>query len=322
MNRWLNQEILSKIILVGGSGYIGTKLTEILYYETDYNLVIIDRLDFKLNPDFRKKFYEDKRIQFFQHDMRDTEFLNEIIFSNDIVINLAALVGEPLCKLKPEEAVSVNFDAAVNLANICKEKKVDKLIQLSTCSNYGQAKESVNEDGELHPTSLYAETKVDLEKYLLENIPNSIILRCATAYGVSQGRMRFDLLLSDFIKEAWLDKKISVYMPQVHRPIVHIYDISQAIKKVIESKNLQFQVFNVGSNDQNYTKKEIAEKVANSLNVNLEIVEREDKRDYVVNFDRIYNELDFIPKYKIDFGVSEMIDILKDGKFDLEQANV
>ena len=93
--------------------------------------------------------------------------MKNILQSNDYVVNLAALVGEPLCKIKPEEAVEVNFEAAKNLAELCKEKNIKKFIQLSTCSNYGQAKEMVDEDGELFPTSLYAETKVDLEKYLI-----------------------------------------------------------------------------------------------------------------------------------------------------------
>ena len=222
------------IVLCGGSGYIGTKLTEILFQETDYNITVIDRLDFRLDQNFKNKYYNEKRIMFYKKDIRDEDFLNETIHEGDIVVNLAALVGEPLCKLKPEEAVSVNLDAAKNLATLCKNKKIKKFIQMSTCSNYGKAMELVDEESELYPTSLYAETKVALEKFLLKNIPNSIILRCATAYGLSEGRMRFDLLLSEFIKDAWISKEINVFMPQVHRPLVHIRDISEAIKLCIE----------------------------------------------------------------------------------------
>jgi len=214
-----------RVILCGGSGYIGTKLTEVLFHDTDYEIIIVDRLDFKLNQNFKNKYYNDKRIRFYQKDIRDKEFLSNLIQKDDVVINLAALVGEPLCKLKPEEAVSVNLEAAKDLAMLCKNKNVKKFIQLSTCSNYGKAAELVNEDSDLSPTSLYAETKVGLEKFLLENISNSIILRCATAYGLSEGRMRFDLLLSEFIKDAWICKEINVFMPQVHRPLVHISDI-------------------------------------------------------------------------------------------------
>ena len=313
---------MKRIILCGGSGYIGTKLTQVLIDKTDYELVIIDRLDFKLNPEFKEKYYDLDRITFHQKDIRDLEFMRNTLQPDDYVVNLAALVGEPLCKIKPEEAVEVNFEAAKNLAELCKEKNIKKFIQLSTCSNYGQAKEMVDEDGELFPTSLYAETKVNLEKYLIKNIPNATILRCATAYGLSIGRMRFDLLVSDFIKEAWLEKQINVFMPEVHRPIVHVSDISDAILLCIDHKETLSRVYNVGSSIQNYTKRQIAEKVASRLNVSLNIVEKVDKRDYIVNFDRIKNELNFSTKFLAEDGIEEMVKILEDGNFDLEQSNV
>jgi len=313
---------LKRIILCGGSGYIGTKLTEVLLEKTDYHLVIIDRLDFKLDSDFKSKFYDSDRVEFHQKDIRDLNFMNQQIRKGDYVVNLAALVGEPLCKIKPEEAIEVNFEAAKNLADLCKEKNISKFIQLSTCSNYGQAKEMVGEDGELFPTSLYAETKVNLEKYLIQNISNATVLRCATAYGLSVGRMRFDLLVSDFIKEAWLEKQINVFMPEVHRPIVHVSDISDAILLCIEHEGILSRVYNVGSSIQNYTKRQIAEKVSDRLNVPLNIIEKEDKRDYIVNFDRIKNELNFSTKFLAEDGIEEMVKLLEDGNFDLEQSNV
>ena len=313
---------MKRIILCGGSGYIGTKLTEVLLEKTDYHLVIIDRLDFKLDSDFKSKFYDSDRVEFHQKDIRDLNFMNQQIRKGDYVVNLAALVGEPLCKIKPEEAIEVNFEAAKNLADLCKEKNISKFIQLSTCSNYGQAKEMVGEDGELFPTSLYAETKVNLEKYLIQNISNATVLRCATAYGLSVGRMRFDLLVSDFIKEAWLEKQINVFMPEVHRPIVHVSDISDAILLCIEHEGILSRVYNVGSSIQNYTKRQIAEKVSDRLNVPLNIIEKEDKRDYIVNFDRIKNEINFSTNFLAEDGIEEMVKILEDGNFDLEQSNV
>jgi len=313
---------MEKIILCGGAGYIGTKLTEHLLDNVDNKIVIVDRLDFKLDENFKTNIYSKKQITFHKEDIRNLDFMSSIIEKDDYVVNLAALVGEPLCKIKPEEAVEVNFEAAKNLAILSKEKNVKKFIQLSTCSNYGQAKEMVDEDGDLFPTSLYAETKVDLEKYLIKNIPNSTILRCATAYGLSIGRMRFDLLVSDFIKEAWLEKQINVFMPEVHRPIVHVNDISNAILLCIEYEGKLSRVYNVGSSNQNYTKRQIAEKVSNRLDVPLNIVEKVDKRDYIVNFDRIKNELNFSTKFVAEDGIDEMVKILEDGNFDLNQSNV
>ena len=114
---------MKRIVLCGGSGYIGTKLTEVLLEKTDFHLVIIDRLDFKLDSDFKTKYYDSERVEFHQNDIRDLNFMNEHIHEGDFVVNLAALVGEPLCKIKPEEAVDVNFEAAKNLAKLYKKKK-------------------------------------------------------------------------------------------------------------------------------------------------------------------------------------------------------
>ena len=117
---------MKRIILCGGSGYIGTKLTQVLIDKTDYELVIIDRLDFKLNSEFKQKYYDLDRVTFHQKDIRDLEFMKDVLQSDDYVVNLAALVGEPLCKIKPEEAVEVNFEAAKNISleelneNTCK----------------------------------------------------------------------------------------------------------------------------------------------------------------------------------------------------------
>jgi nucleoside-diphosphate-sugar epimerase len=134
--------------------------------------------------------------------------------------------------------------------------------------------------------------------------------------------MRFDLLVSDFIKEAWTKGEIDVFKPEVHRPIVHVSDISNAILLCIENTKKISRVFNVGSSNQNYTKREIAEKVSKRLNAPLKIVEKEDKRDYIVNFDRIKNELGFSTTYVAEDGIEEMVKILEDGGFDLEQSNI
>ena len=134
--------------------------------------------------------------------------------------------------------------------------------------------------------------------------------------------MRFDLLVSEFVKEAWLKKEINVFMPEVHRPIVHVSDISSAILLCIEHEGPISRVYNVGSSNQNYTKREIAEKVSKRLNATLKIVEKKDKRDYIVNFDRIKYELGFSTKFLAEDGIEEMVKILEDGIFDLNQSNV
>ena len=160
--------------------------------------------------------------------------------------------------------------------------------------------------------------------YFMNNI--KIILRNPLQVKVQEGYsdfLEYTIIPSDTpIKEAWLEKQINVFMPEVHRPIVHVSDISDAILLCINHEGTLSRVYNVGSSIQNYTKRQIAEKVGSRLNVPFNIVEKEDKRDYIVNFDRIKNELNFSTKFLAEDGIEEMVKILEDGYFDLEQSNV
>ena len=142
-------------------------------------------------------------------------------------------------------------------------KKIDQFIFVSTCSNYGLSKSNkrLNENSRLRPISLYAKAKVEIEKFLINNKKklnySFNILRFATAYGTSP-RMRFDLTINQFVNEIYFDKEVGVYDPDTWRPYCHIKDFAGAIHKVIlKSENIKYQVFNIGSNNNNYSKIQI-----------------------------------------------------------------
>ena len=111
--------------------FLGAYLVRHLLDNTNYEIAIADRLDFKLDNEFKATRYSNSRVTFHQEDIRNLDFMGSIINEGSYVVNLAALVGEPLCKLKPDEAVEVNYEAAKNLAELCKRKNVKKFIQLS-----------------------------------------------------------------------------------------------------------------------------------------------------------------------------------------------
>ena len=240
----------------------------------------------------------------------------------DCVIHLAAIVGDPLCKKIPIAAKQINEDATKKLVTISKEHGVKRFIFASTCSNYGSASTIVDENSPIQPLSLYSKTKVNSENFILNTKNSSFepcILRFATAHGLSP-RMRFDLLLQEFLRDAILDKKIRIYGPNFWRPLSHVDDISNAcITTIKSSKNLiSGQVYNVGNTSENYTKKMLAEIIQEFVpSTEIEITgSKTDLRTYKVSFDKIKNNLKFISKKTIRNSIQDILSKIEKGNLD------
>ena len=318
------------ILICGGAGYVGSALTSLILRETNLEVKVFDQLLYggdSLYPFFS---YSD-RFKFIRGDLR-TYDLDGLLNNVDYVVNLAALVGEPICKKFPKEAQNINFDANIKLAKKAEEKGIDRYIFSSTCSNYGlsEADKMLDENAKLDPISLYAETKVNSEKILLEQLPKlqTTVIRCATAYGLAS-RVRFDLLLHEFIRDAWTKAKIYVYGAQSWRPIVHVDDIARAILLIIKNSGTlnKKDVYNVGSNDQNFQKISLAELVANRLKTDIEITStKEDPRNYRVLFDKFMEELKFDTLHKPVETIDQIAHALESGLIDdrvlFESVNV
>ena len=318
------------ILICGGAGYIGSALTSRILKETNLKVKVFDQLLYggdSLYPFFN---YLD-RFKFIQGDLRTFD-LDVLLDNVDYVVNLAALVGEPICKKFPKEAQEINFDANIKLAKKSEEKDVQRYIFSSTCSNYGLsvADKMLDENAKLDPISLYAETKVNSEKILLEQLPKlkTTVLRCATAYGLAS-RVRFDLLLHEFIRDAWTKAKIYVYGAQSWRPIIHVDDIARAILLLIKNSDTlnEKDVYNVGSNDQNFQKISLAELVANRFKTNTEVTAtKEDPRNYKVLFDKFTKELKFETLHKPVETIDQIAYALESGLIDervlFESVNV
>ena len=238
-------------------------------------------------------------MTFVRHDITDLSKTLPLIKNHDVVVYMAAFTLPNSAK-NPEDAIMINQYMAEITFDLC--HRFDKpFCFMSTCSNYGRTEKLVDENGELFPITIYAISKVNAEEYMLsKKFDKLTILRCATAYGVSPGRTRWDVLVNEFVKTAIDKKLIDIFQPQSHRPVCHVLDISYAIQLAIERKQDSTKVYNVGSNDQNYTKKQLAESIAKYCNSEITQVEKEDKRDYQVDFSKISKELGFVAKHKVD----------------------
>jgi nucleoside-diphosphate-sugar epimerase len=308
------------VLICGGAGYIGSALVFRLLKETDFKIKVFDNLSYGGDSIF-SFFNFPERFEFVKGDVRTFDF-DQLLKGVDYVVNLTALVGEPICKKFPKEAKEINFDSNIRLAKACEKNGIKRFVFTSTCSNYGlnETGEMIKEDGELQPISLYAETKVDSEKILINELPDlpCTVLRFATAYGMA-ARVRFDLLLHELIRDAWTKAKIYVFGAQSWRPMVHVDDIARGIMLVLSKSDSikKKDVFNVGSNDQNFQKLQLAQMIAERFNVIIEETQSvKDPRNYKVNFDKVTNELGYKPIHSAKESIDQIADALEIGLID------
>lgn len=286
---------MPRVLLIGGLGYIGSTLIDTLLKAPGVDAVTaLDPLLHDIDPAHLHKLVSSDRVRLVKGDVADMRHTWDLIKRHDTVVYMAALTM-PNTARDPEEGMLVNQYMA-EVAGDCCSKFGRRMVFMSTCSNYGKADTPVDEDGELVPVSMYALTKVNAERYLRRTVDDITILRCATAYGVGAGRTRWDVLLNDLTRTALSSGEIDVFQPDACRPVCHVRDIARAIASVVGESSIK-GVYNVGSDDQNYTKRELAEFVASHTGAKIKITNSVDNRDYRVNFAKIRDTLGFRPEH-------------------------
>jgi len=198
---------------------------------------------------------------------------------------------------------------------------VKRFIFSSTCSNYGRMANPdimVDEMSELAPVSLYAETKVGVEKFLLSqpksNTCKPTVLRFSTVYGLSL-RPRFDLSVNEFTKELALGRELVIFGEQFWRPYCHVVDLARSVLIALEApmEKVAFNVYNVGDSSENYQKKMIVEEIKKFIpDSKIKYIQKnEDPRDYRVSFEKIKNELGFSITQRVPDGISQILKVIK-----------
>ena len=286
---------MPRVLLIGGLGYIGSTLVDVLLTTPGADTVtILDPLLHDVDPAHLHRLVSSDRIRLVKGDVADMRHTRALVKQHDTTVYMAALTM-PNTARDPEEGMLVNQYMA-EVAGDCCAKFGRRMVFMSTCSNYGKADAPVDEDGELVPVSMYALTKVNAERYLRRAVRDAAILRCATAYGVGAGRTRWDVLLNDLTRTALSSGEIDVFQPDACRPVCHVRDIARAIARIVADPSIK-GVYNVGSDDQNYTKRELAEFVASRTGAKIKITDSVDNRDYRVSFAKIRDAIGFRPDH-------------------------
>lgn len=310
-----------KILVTGGAGYVGSVVARDLL-AAGHEVRVLDCLLYGGRS--LLGLYPEERFRFVKGDIRKDAALEEALEGMDAVIHLAALVGDPACARQPELAREINLEASLRLFDLSRKKQVERFLFASTCSNYGRMSDPgdcLTEDSQMQPVSLYAETKVGVERALLSaprtSRPAATVLRFATVFGLSP-RMRFDLTVNEFTLEMLTRGRVTIYGEQFWRPYVHVRDAARALRLVLESpaEKVAGEAFNVGDDSQNYRKGDLAELLRQKIGDHVQIervAKAEDPRDYRVSFEKIRRELGFRITRTVQEGVREIIEAISQG---------
>ena len=310
---------MSKVLLVGGAGYVGSVLAEELL-ERGYAVRILDRLFYGAQglAEIRD------RVELIVDDMRNVD--PKVLEDVDAVINVGGLSNDPTAEYNPQANHEMNVVAAGRLADLCKLAGVGRYLLASSCSIYDRGVGTdgrdviLTEESEVSPRAAYAKSKFQAERYLLglaDNCFCPVVLRKGTIFGFSR-RMRYDLVVNSFVKDA-LQKGILTlhYGGEMWRPLVNIRDVARAYIACLEADEsvVRGEIFNVSL--RNFRISELALRVRETLGnigIRVDIVpdySYKGVRSYQVSADKLERRLGFRPVVTVEESVATMVEQIR-----------
>jgi nucleoside-diphosphate-sugar epimerase len=318
------------IVITGGAGYIGSLLTGSLLRRGDWVTVVDDLL---FGGESILAYLSHARFHFMRADVCEAGILSQAACETEsrgappfsAIVHLAAIVGFPACKHFGREAAwRTNVHATQKLFEDANNLGVERFIFSSTYSVYGVAEggELVTEEARLSPQSLYAETKIAAEDFLVEASQSAhcapMIYRFATLYGASP-RMRFDLIINQFVLEAFTRGELVIFQRGYSRSFVHIRDVVEGLVLGVEAPEelIRGQIYNLGDEDGNYTKDEIVALIMREIPETRvqykDLAFGGDMRDVKVSYRKIQQQLGFRAQWTAEKGIQEILYLLQTG---------
>lgn len=313
------------ILITGGAGYIGSLLTSELL-RANYRVTVLDNLLF--GGESLLGFLNHPNFHFVKADVTLPRTIRDNVRGEwsvpYAVVHLAAIVGFPACQAVGRQvAWRYNVESTRMVFEQSADLGIERFVFASTYSNYGLSPDGkpVTEESPLNPQSLYAETKIAAEEYLLrqKDSPTApLSFRFATLYGISP-RTRFDLIVNQFVLEAFTKRELVIYQRGYSRSFVHVHDSVRGIMMGLEApeEKIRNQVFNLGTPDGNFTKDEIVGLVLKRMPETVvqykDLTFGGDMRDITVSFNKIRRVLGFETTLTVDDGIREVLHALKAG---------
>lgn len=293
---------MNKVLVVGGSGYIGGLTCD--YLKRDgFDVTVYDNLLYE------NRFL--KEVNFINGDIRDTEKLYKVSKDFDVIVLMAALVGDPACSVDHKLTEEINFKSIKNFCEVVSPSK--HLIFMSTCSVYGAQDGLLNEESGTNPLSSYASTKLAAEKYILEK--NGTIFRLGTVFGLGDtySRLRMDLVVNVLTMKAIKDGEITINGGEQWRPIIAVKDIAEY---VTESCKMRYPGIFVLSKE-NVIIKELGERIVDVIpetKINYTEISFQDARNYKVDNSKSLDVFKYKAKVTVEEEVLRMVKMFKEGR--------
>ena len=289
-----------KVLITGGAGFKGVVLAEKLQ-SIGHQVAVVDTFRWGVQPIVHLA----NRVEFVRGDVRHGELMRKLVADKDLVINLAGIVGYPLCERYPKEAHEVNVDSVYTILSGMSKKQM--FIHASTGSVYGKLEETCTETSSTNPLTVYGRTNLESEAPVLDF--GGVVLRFATAFGVSPC-MRFDLLPNFFIWRALNDGFIVLYEADARRTLIDVKDMARAyLFSADRYQQMKGEIWNVGDESLNVTKREVAKKACDLVGAKLfveSVGQDKDARDYEVSYQKIRG-IGFQCKHGLEEGLQQIL---------------
>jgi len=308
------------VVVTGGAGYIGSLLTTQLLQQ-GHRVTVIDNLLF--GGESLLTFLSNPNFYFAKADVTESRSLRDSLPRNwpkpDAIFHLAGIVGFPACQAVGKQAAWwYNVEATRTILDQADSLHIGRFIYASTYSAYAPTTDGslVTEDSPLSPQSLYVETKIAAEE--LVRLQGALIFRLATLYGISP-RTRFDLVVNQFVLDAFIKRELLIYQRGYSRSFVHVQDVVRALLLGLNAadEKVNGQVYNLGTDGGNYTKDQIVQFVIKRLPETFvqykDLTFGGDVRDINVSFEKIQRDLGFNAALTVDDGVREVVSALRLG---------
>jgi nucleoside-diphosphate-sugar epimerase len=313
------------VVITGGAGYIGSLLTSELL-RANYRVTVLDSLLF--GGESLVPFLHHPNFHFIKTDVTEPRAVKDALKDGwqkpDAVVHLAAIVGFPACQAVGKQvAWRYNVEATKSVFGQAADLGAERFVFASTYSNYGLSEDGspVTEESPLNPQSLYAETKIAAEEFLLSQKNAScapLVFRFATLYGISP-RTRFDLIVNQFVLEAFNRRELIIYQRGYSRSFVHIRDVVRGVIMGLEAEQskIRGEIYNLGTDNGNYSKDDIVRLILKRMpETRVEYKDLTfggDMRDITVSYAKIKNVLGFDTTLDVDDGIRELLFALKSG---------